>query len=105
MSEDLVEKMRELLNTMRDWERKPVVKSGKIIVELVKLPERRGKTRSRPQHLALMIRREDAFRGLLIVSPEELDDLRRALNVEKLDDIIKALWSIYKERSVEEYEL
>ncbi len=103
--EEVVEKLRELLNNMKDWEKKPVLKSGKIVVELVKLPERRSKTRIKPEHLALMIRREDAFRGLLIVSPEELDDLRRALSREKLDSIVKGLWELYKEKNIEEYEL
>ena len=105
MSEELVEKLREMLNNMRDWEKKPVLKSGKIVVEIVKLPERRSKTSVKPEHLALMIRREDAFRGLIIVSPEELDDLRKALSSEKLDEIIAGLWRIYKEKSVQEFEL
>ncbi len=105
MSEELVNKLREMLDSMRDWEKKPIVKSGKIVVELVKLPERKSKTSSKPEHLALMIRREDAFRGLIIVSPEELEDLKKALSLEKLDELVKALWTIYKERSVQEFEI
>jgi len=105
VSEDLVEKLNKLMNEMKDWERKPLIKSGKIVAEIVKLPERRGKYRTRPQHLALVIKREDAFRGLIIVSPEELDDLRKVVSSEKLSDIVNALWRIYKEKSIHEFEL
>jgi len=105
MSEDLVEKLNKLMNEMKDWERKPLIKSGKIVAEIVKLPERKGKYRTRPQHLALVIKREDAFRGLIIVSPEELDDLRKVVSSEKLSDIVNALWRIYKEKNIREFEL
>ena len=105
MSDELVERLSNLLSSMKDWERRPVLKAGKIIVELVKLPERSSKSNPKPEHLALMIRREDAFRGLIIVSPEELEDLRTAVNNEKLDELTKALWRIYKERSVKMFEL
>jgi len=103
--EELVEKLKSMLSSMKNWERKLVLKSGKIVVEIVKLPERKGKTVSRPEHLALMIRREDAFRGLIIVSPEELEDLRRALSAQKLDELINGLWKLYREKTVQEFEL
>ena len=105
MSEEIVEKLREMLNNMRDWEKKPLLKSGKIVIEIVKLPERRSRSTVKPEHLALMIRREDAFRGLIIVSPDELDDLRKAISSQKLDEIIAGLWKIYKEKSIQEFEL
>ncbi|MET1159608.1 MAG: hypothetical protein ABWW65_01480 [Thermoprotei archaeon] len=104
-SDELLNKLREMLNSMKDWERKPVLKSGRIVIELVKLPERRSRTGTRPEHLALLIRREDAFRGLIIVSPEELEDLRRAIASDKLNDLTRALWSLYREKSVQEFEL
>jgi len=105
MSESLEEKLLNLLSSMREWEKKPVLKSGRIVVELVKLPERRSKSSYKPEHLALMIRRDDAFRGLILVSPEELEDLRRAVTNEKLDELTRALWKIYKDKSVQVFEL
>ncbi len=105
MGSDLVSKLNELLSSMKDWERRPVLKAGKIVVELVKLPERASKSNPKPEHLALMIRREDAFRGLIIVSPEELDDLRTAVNNEKLGELVEALWRIYKEKSIRLFEI
>lgn len=105
MSEEIINKLREMLNNMKNWEKKPLIKSGKIVIEIVKLPERRSRTTIKPEHLALMIRREDAFRGLIIISPEELDDLRKAVSSQKLDEIIKGIWQIFKEKSIQEFEL
>jgi len=106
LSEELVNKLKKMLSEMKHWGKKPVLKSGRIVVEIVKLPERRSKTGGvKPEHLALMIRREDAFRGLIIVSPEELEDLRRGISSSKLDEIVKALWKIYRDKTVLEFEI
>jgi len=44
MSEELIAKLESYFQEMKDWERKPVLKSGKIVVELVKLPEKKSKS-------------------------------------------------------------
>ncbi len=105
MSEELVKKLEELMNTMKDWERKPVLKSGHIVVELVKLPERKTKTTARPAHLAIMIRREDAFRGIIIEEPDELEDLIVAVTTPKLKELVKAVYKILKKHRIQEFEL
>jgi len=105
VSEEVVEKLRSMMSSMKSWERRVLLRSGRIVVEIVKLPERKGKTSTRPEHLALMIRREDAFRGLIIVSPEELDDLRKAISAQKLDEVVAGIWRLYREKSVQEFEL
>jgi len=37
--EDMVKKLENLINTMKDWERKPLIKVGKAIVELGELQD------------------------------------------------------------------
>lgn len=105
MGEELVEKLEKLFNEMKDWEKKPIVKSGRIVVELVKLPEKTSRRSVKPSTLALMIRREDAFRGLLIESHDELEDLITALSRERVREIAKAIHEINKKRSVKEFEI
>lgn len=105
VSRELIEKLEKYLDEMKDWERKPVVKSGRIVIEIVKLPEKRTKSDIKPQRLALMIRREDAFRGMIIESPEELEDLAAALSIEKVKEIAEAVWVIFKKRRVQEFEI
>jgi len=39
-AESLEERVEKLLESMKEWERKPVVQVGKAIVELIKLPKR-----------------------------------------------------------------
>jgi len=90
---------------MANWEKRPILKSGRIVVELLKLPEKRSKSKAEPERLVLHIRREDSFRGLLIQSKEELDDLLAAAQSEKLAEIASALTELYKRRRVQEFEL
>ncbi len=102
---DLVKKLEELLDTMRPWEKKPVLKAGKVVVELVKLPERKTKTTLEPEKLVLHIRLEDAFRGIFLENQEELDDLETAITMEKVRKIIEAIEKVSKKRKVIEYSL
>ncbi len=102
---DLVQRLEELLKQMNPWEKKPVLKAGRIIVELVKLPERRKKSSIEPEKLVLHIRLEDAFRGIFIENVDELEDLVAAINAEKIREIARALTEISKKKRVQEYEL
>ncbi len=104
----LYEKLVELLNTMSPWEKKPLVKAGRIMVELVKLPERKTRTGVEPERLVIHIRREDAFRGIFIKNPEELEDLKTAISTERVREVLKTIAEIEKDmrkRQVQEYEL
>ncbi len=101
----LVEKLEELLSQLKPWEKKPVLKAGRIVIEIVKLPERKTKSRLEPERLVLHIRREDAFRGLFIKEAEELEDLNIAINTDKVKELIKAIEEISKKKKVQEYEL
>ncbi|ADI31157.1 hypothetical protein [Staphylothermus hellenicus] len=105
MSEELTSKLENLFNEMKDWERRPVVKSGRIIIELVKLPEKHSRSTIKPASLALMIRREDAFRGIIIGSAEEIDDLRTAISIEKIRDLAKAIKEFNRKRAIKEFEI
>ncbi len=102
---DLKEKLLKLLNEMKPWEKKPVLKAGRIIVEIVKLPERKTKVSIEPERLVIHIRREDAFRGLFIKNPEELEDLAAAIKTHKIKEILRALAEIEESRKIQEYEL
>lgn len=100
-----IDKLRELEENMKPWEKKPVLKAGKIIVEIVKLPEKKTKSTARPAHLAVLVRKEDAFRGILLESMEELEDLKIAVGSEKLEKIIEAIEQLMKEKRVVDFEL
>jgi len=41
--EDLLSRVEGLMETMKDWERGPVVQVGNVIVEIVKLPKKEGR--------------------------------------------------------------
>ena len=105
MGEELIEKLEKLFDEMKDWERKPIVKSGKIVIELVKLPEKTSRRTVKPSTLALMIRREDAFRGLIIDSDDELEDLIMALSIDRVKEIARAIKEVNKKRSIREFEI
>ncbi len=103
--ETLVSKLEKLLGEMKPWEKKPVLKAGRIVIEIVKLPERQTKSRMEPERLVLHIRREDAFRGLFIKELEELEDLHTAINTEKVKKIVEAIEEISRKKKIQEYEL
>ncbi len=99
--EELVKKLEDLLNTMKDWERRPLVEVGHAVVELVKLPKRQTKRGTEPERLALHLRLRDSFKGVFIESFAELDDILRALNTKRVQDIARALDELSKKRVIE----
>ena len=102
---DLVSKLEELMGSMKDWERRPVVQVGKAIVELVKLPKRETAKRFEPERLALHVRLSDSFKGVFIVEYDELRDIVEALSSKSVDEVAKAVDAINRRRKVIEYEL
>lgn len=103
--EVLTEKLGKLLKEMKPWEKKPLLRAGKIIVEIVKLPERKTKSKTELERLTIHIRREDAFRGLFIKEPSDLEDLYAAIITERVKEVLKAIEEINRKRKVQEYEL
>ncbi len=99
--EEIVQKLENLLETMKEWERKPVIKVGKAIVELVKLPRRETKKSVEPERLVLHIRLEDSFKGVFIPGSLILDDIITALTNKTVHQIAKALDEINRRRIVE----
>ena len=102
---DLVSKLEELMSSMKDWERRPVVQVGRAIIELVKLPKRETAKRFEPERLALHIRLSDSFKGVFVVEYEELRDIAEALSSKTVDEVAKAIDAINKKKKVIEYEL
>lgn len=105
MGDELITKLERLFSEMKDWEKRPIVKSGRIIIELVKLPEKQSRSSIKPASLALMIRREDAFRGLIIESAEEIGDLMTAISIEKVRELAKAIREFNRRKAVKEFEI
>ncbi len=99
--EPLLQKLENLLETMKDWERKPIIKVGKAVVELVKLPRRETKKSIEPERLVLHIRLEDSFKGVFIPGSLELGDIVTALSNKTVEQIAKALDEINRRRIVE----
>jgi len=98
MSSELVSKLEENLKSMREWERKPIVEVGSIVVELVKLPARQSRKSVEPEKLAIHIRARDSFRGIFIERFEELEDLIRAISTKTVQDVARALDELAKSR-------
>ncbi len=98
---NLVKKLEELLNSMKDWERRPIVEVGNAVVELVKLPKRQTKKGTEPERLALHLRLKDSFKGVFIESYNELDDIIRALTTKSVQDVAKALDELSRRRVIE----
>jgi len=100
----LEERLKELLASMKDWERKPIVSIGSIIVELVKLPKRELKRGTEPEKLAIHVRMKDAFKGVIVENEKELEDLAMAVQHKKVREVSKALEAV-NEKKVVEYRL
>ncbi|OYT49446.1 MAG: hypothetical protein B6U73_05400 [Desulfurococcales archaeon ex4484_204] len=105
IEEELLKKMDELLNTMKDWERKPLIQVGKAVVEIVKLPKRETARRVEPERLALHVRLEDSFKGIFIIEANELKDLLEALRGRNVMKVIEAIDLVNRKRRVIEYKL
>jgi len=97
----LVDKLENLLNSMKDWERRPIIEVGRAVIELVKLPKRQTKKGTEPERLALHLRLKDSFKGIFIESYDELDDILRVLNSKTVHNIAKALDELSKKRVIE----
>ena len=104
---EIKEKVAKAVAELKDWERKPILRVGSAVAEFVKLPGR--KTRAgdfKPERVAIHIRLEDSFKGVVIEKEEELRDLARLASAERLSQIARALDEInkpYKRPEVEEY--
>jgi len=104
-AESLEERVEKLLESMKEWERRPVVQVGKAIVELVKLPKREMSRRVEPEKLALHTRLTDSFRGIFVVEEAELRDLLEVLNSRAAQDLAKAVDVVNRRRKIVEYKL
>jgi len=100
LTSELISRLEENLKSMKEWERKPVVEVGSIVIELIKLPARQRKRSVEPEKLALHVRLRDSFRGIFIERFEELDDLMRALATKTVQDIARALEELAKSRKL-----
>ncbi len=101
----LKEKLEKILNEMKDWERKPLVQVGKVVVELVKLPKRETTKKVEPERLSIHVRFEDSFKGIFITDAEEFRDLVDALSNTKVKEVIEAVTEINRKRKVIEFSL
>jgi len=98
---EITGKLSELLASMKDWERRPIVKVGRVVVELIKLPRRESRRGVVPEKLALHVRLEDSFKGVFIEESGELEDVIAALQTKAVKDIARALDDINRRRVVE----
>ncbi|RLE50226.1 MAG: hypothetical protein DRJ31_02055 [Candidatus Methanomethylicota archaeon] len=101
--ESMVEKLSSLMAEMKDWERRPIVKVGSVIVELVKMPKRESKKGVRGERLSLHVRAEDSFRGVFLDDYTMYQDLVNALSYDKVREAAQALNEV--NRRVIEYKI
>ncbi|RLE53234.1 MAG: hypothetical protein DRJ33_01575 [Candidatus Methanomethylicota archaeon] len=101
--ESMVEKLSSLMAEMKDWERRPIVKVGSVIVELVKMPKRESKKGVRGERLSLHVRAEDSFRGVFLDDYTMYQDLVNALSYDKVREAAQALNEV--NRRVIEYRI
>lgn len=98
----IVERLKELFGSMKEWERRPVLKSGEIIVELVKLPGKQLKSGNiKPEKLVLHIRLEGSFKGIFVEKHSQLEDLREALSSKRIEEIARALDEVNRRGPIE----
>ncbi len=101
----LKDKLEKMLNEMKDWERKPLIQVGRVIVELVKLPKRETTKKVEPERLSIHVRFEDSFKGLFITDAEEFRDLLDALSNTKVKEVVEAVTEVNRKRKVIEFSL
>jgi hypothetical protein len=100
----LEESLRKVLQTGKDWQRIPVKGAPGIFV--LKAPAARG----RPASLLVEINpvgpdgAPTKRRGLILRSMEELEEYRRLISADRLEEIIKAIEKINPKTSGEEEE-
>ena len=93
--------IRNLMDTMKDWERKPIIQVGNVIVEVVKLPKKGGRKRVEPEKLSLHVRMADSFRGVLVANRDDLRDLVDALSSKVVAEVVEAIEEVNKRRRIE----
>ncbi len=103
--EALLSKIEEIMESMKEWERKPLVQVGNAIVELVKLPKRESKKRMEPERLALHIRLADSFKGIFIAGYDDLKDIIEALSSKTVLGVAQAIETINRKKRVVEFKL
>lgn len=99
--EEFESKIKELFGAMRDWERRPLLSVGSVVVELLKLPRRELKRGVEPEKLVIHIRLQDSFKGIFIEDSKELEDLKLAINRESVEKIARALDEVNRRQVVE----
>jgi hypothetical protein len=103
--ESISNKIENLMDAMKDWERKPIIQVGNVIVEVVKLPKKEGRKRVEPEKLSLHVRMADSFRGVLVASHDDLRDLVDALSNKVVTEVIEAIEKVNKKRRRVEFKL
>jgi len=103
--EDVLNRIENLMETMKDWERRSIVQVGNVIVEVVKLPKKESRKRVEPERLSLHVRMADSFRGVLVVSRDDLRDLVDALSNEAVTEVVEAIEEVNKKRRRIEFKL
>lgn len=93
--------IRNLMDTMKDWERKPIIQVGNVIVEVDKLPKKEGRKRVEPEKLSLHVRMADSFRGVLVANRDDLRDLVDALSSKVVAEVVEAIEEVNKRRRIE----
>jgi len=97
----LEEKLRMLMSSMRDWERRKVLETANVTIELIKLPAKQTAKSFKPPRLALHIKRSDSFKGIIVDSVEVLEDLIKALSNERTKRIVEALERLNGNNTIE----
>jgi hypothetical protein len=103
--EGVLNRIEDLMDAMKDWERKPIIQVGNVIVEVVKLPKRERRKRVEPEKLSLHIRMADSFRGVLVANHDDLRDLVDALSNRLVTEVIEAIEKVNKKRRRVEFKL
>lgn len=103
--ESVLNKIENLMDAMKDWERKPIIQVGNVIVDVVKLPKKEGQKRVEPEKLSLHVRMADLFRVVLVASRDDLRDLVDALSNKVVAEVIKAIEKVNKKRRRVEFKL
>ncbi|GEM_PF-742520 len=103
--EDLLSRVEDLMEAMKDWERRPVVQVGNVIVEIIKLPKKEGRKRVEPEKLSLHVRMADSFKGVLVASRDDLRDLVDALSSKAVAEVIEAIEEVNKKKRRVEFKL
>ena len=80
-----------LMSSMRDWERRKVLETANVTIELIKLPAKQTAKSFKPPRLALHIKRSDSFKGIIVDSAEALEDMANVLQNPKLKQLAQAL--------------